>query len=287
LKPASFKYSVPETVNDALNLLDQHGSEAKILAGGQSLVPILNFRLGAYEHLIDINRISGLSYIRHEKGCLQIGPLTRQRSIETSELVKQQAPLLREATGYIAHLPIRTRGTIGGSISHAEPAAEDPAVMLALDAEFDIASRRSQRTVKAEEFFRGPMQTALASDELLMNIRIPVGTKAQTFAFDEVSRRRGDFAIIGFATALTWQDDHIVEARIAVCGTEAGAIRLKSAEKSLEGRKPSGDLVRAAAEEAARSVRTQDDIHASAEYRRHLVCELGSVVLARAVQARQ
>lgn len=283
MKPARFKYLAPQTIQDTLDLLALHGDAGKILAGGQSLVPILNFRLGAFDVLIDINRVGALSHIRREQDWLHIGPLTRQRTIETSDLVYEALPLLSETTHHIAHLPIRTRGTIGGSISHADPAAEDPAAMLALEAEFDIRSRDRQRTVNADEFFLGPLQTALTADELLTNIRIPLGG-IRTSAFEEVSRRRGDFAIIGVAGVLTWQDNSVAKARIAVCGTEAGAVRLPLAEKALEGRVPSADLIDAAAEAAAQSVAVQDDIHASADYRRHLVFELVKRVATRTLR---
>jgi aerobic carbon-monoxide dehydrogenase medium subunit len=286
LKPSRFKYLAPETIQDALDLLARHGTNARILAGGQSLVPILNFRLAAYDVLIDINRVRGLSHIRQERDWLHLGSLTRQRAIETSRLVFEVLPFLREVTLHIAHLPIRTRGTVGGSISHADPAAEDPAAMLALEAEFDIQSATRKRTVKAEDFFLGPMQTVLAPDELLTDIRIPLDPASErTCAFEEVSRRRGDFAIIGIAAALTWRGDRVAKARIAVCGAESGATRLRPAEAVLEGEIPSTGLIRAAADAAVRSVAVHDDIHASADYRRHLVSELVKRTVTRTLQA--
>lgn len=286
MKPAPFEYLAPENVDDALALLDRHGENAKVLAGGQSLVPVLNFRLGRYDYLIDINRIGALSYIRAEGDWLLIGALTRQRTIEASELVARAAPLLSEVTRHIAHLPIRTRGTIGGSLSHADPAAEDPATMLALDAEFELESRSGRRWLKANEFFLGPMSTALQPNELLTGIRIPACKPNQSFAFEEVSRRRGDFAIIGVAAAVTWDGKKIAQARIAACGLEGGAVRLTCAEQTLDGEEASPDVLARAAQVAAQSVAAQDDLHATADYRRHLVEQLVRDVVARASQSR-
>jgi CO/xanthine dehydrogenase FAD-binding subunit len=284
MKPAPFEYLIPGSVAEALVLLAEHGDDAKILAGGQSLVPVLNSRLGRYNYLIDINGLSDLSYIRVRDGWLQIGALTRQRTIEASQLVAEHAPLLSEATKYIAHLPIRTRATIGGSISHADPAAEDPAALLALDAEFDLLSATGQRAVTAVEFFLGPLQTALAAHEMLVSIRIPLRSSNRSFAFEEVSRRRGDFAIIGIAAQLSWDADRIVEPRIAACGLQAGAIRLDAAEAELKNARPSASAITAAARAAACSVEPQEDMHASSEYRRHLVEVLTQRVLTRATQ---
>jgi carbon-monoxide dehydrogenase medium subunit len=287
VKPASFRYLVPDNVDEILALLAQHGENAKILAGGQSLLPILNFRLGSYDYLIDINRTKALSFIQLENDWIHIGPLTRQREIETSALVRQTVPLLSEITRHIAHLPIRTRGTIGGSLSHADPAAEDPMAMLALDAEFDIQGRNGSRTLKAADFFLGPLQTALAPDELLTRIRIPVMSKRVSFAFEEVSRRRGDFALVGVAVALTWTGEIIEDARIAACGMETGAVRLTDAERLLKGMAPSQERIAEVAEVAANSASTQSDLHASAEYRLHLVRQLVNDVTARAVSVRR
>src|SRR5581483_925681 len=271
MKPAPFEYLVPGSLAEAVAMLAEYGDDAKILAGGQSLVPVLNSRLGRYNYIIDINGLSELAFIRVDDRWLQIGALTRQRAIEASETVARHAPLLSEATKYIAHLPIRTRGTIGGSISHADPAAEDPAAMLVLDAEFDLISAKGRRTLKARDFFLGPLQTALASQELLSSVRVPMQVSDKTFAFEEVSRRHGDFAIVGIAAELSWDTDRIADARIAVRGLESGAIRLGAAERELNGVRPSAKVVAAAAHVAAGSVEPQDDLHASADYRRHLV----------------
>ncbi len=263
-------------------MLAHYGQSAKLLAGGQSLVPVLNSRLGRYEQIIDLNRIAELSYIRADGDCLQIGAMTRQRAIETSPLVARYAPLLTEVTKHIGHLPIRTRGTIGGSLAHADPAAEDPAAMLALDAEFDLLSAEGQRTVKATDFFEGPLQTALSPQEMLVGIRIPRCTAETTFAFEEFSRRPGDFAVVGIAALLTWDAGRIAHARLAVCGLSLGAIRLEAGEHELENQRATGPLLAKAAHAAALSIEPQADLHASAGYRRYLVEALTTAALERA-----
>ncbi len=286
MKPASFEYLAPSNLDDAIALLAKHGHEAKILAGGQSLVPVLNSRLGRYNYIIDVNRLLELSYIRADERWLQIGALTRQRAIEGSELVAKHAPLLCEVTMHIAHLPIRSRGTIGGSIAHADPAAEDPAALLALDAEIDLVSITGRRTLKARDFFLGPLYTALREQEMVAGIRIPLHTPNKTSAFAEVSRRRGDFAIVGIAAGLSWDADRVVQARIAACGLQAGAMRIDAAERELENARPSDATIAIAAGVAATSIEPQDDLHASSEYRRHLVEVLTLRVLKRATERR-
>lgn len=283
LKPAAFTYLAPTSLSDALALLSEYGDGAKILAGGQSLVPVLNFRMGRYEQLIDLNRIAELSYIRLESETLCIGATTRYRSIEVSDIAARYAPLLVEATHHVAHLPIRTRGTVGGSLSHADPAAEYPAVMLALKADFVIASVAATRRVKADVFFTGPMATVLNGDEVLTEIRIPVRTNTQGFAFEEVSRRKGDFALVGVAAAVTLNSDRIADARIAVCGLESQASRMTEAEHILHGAKPDTQTIARAARAAAEMAAAQNDLHATASYRRHLVSVLTQRALERAV----
>jgi carbon-monoxide dehydrogenase medium subunit len=283
LKPAAFEYLFPTRLNDAIDLLAEHGANAKILAGGQSLVPTLNFRLGRYDFLIDINGVGELAYTRLEDGALRIGAMTRQRSIERSPLVRRHAPLLAEATKSVAHLPIRTRGTIGGSLSHADPAAEYPAVLLALEGELVLRSRQGLRRVPATEFFVGPLETVLRPDELLVEVVMPAARPGQGFAFEEVSRRRGDFAIIGMAAAVTIRAGKIDEARFAACGIASGPVRLLEPERLVEGQVPSPALMAEAGRVASRSVSPQSDLHADADYRRHLIDVLLQHVAARAV----
>jgi len=289
LKPAAFAYIAPTSLQDALSLLQEYGDSAKILAGGQSLVPVLNFRLGRYDHLIDVNRISELSYIRFDGAMLCIGATTRQRAIEVSSLVASHARLLSAATQFVAHLPIRTRGTIGGSLAHADPAAEYPAIMLALDAELVIANAAGSRRVKADDFFVGPMETILVSDELLIEIRIPSSREDQGFAFEEISRRKGDFALVGVAAAVTLNRRTIETVRLAVCGLEAAASRLTGAEEILRGAaaadmlQVNAEVLLKASRAAAESAAAQDDLHATAEYRRHLIETLVQRVIRAAI----
>jgi CO/xanthine dehydrogenase FAD-binding subunit len=282
VKPAPFRYIAPTTIEHALSLLAEHGDNAKILAGGQSLVPALNFRLARYDVLIDINRISQLAFICHDNGIVRIGSMTRQREIETSDLVARHAPLLAEATRSIAHLPIRSRGTIGGSLSHADPAAEYPAVALALDAELVIAHASGQRSVPARDFIVGPLETALRPDELLTEIRIAARRADEGFAFEEVSRRRGDFAVIGVAAAMSCADGRISDARLAIFGLGDGPALADDAARALIGRVATPELFEQAGLAAAGSVTTQGDLHATADYRTHLIQTLVARVAGRA-----
>jgi aerobic carbon-monoxide dehydrogenase medium subunit len=282
VKPAPFRYIAPTTIEHALSLLAEHGDNAKILAGGQSLVPALNFRLARYDVLIDINRISQLSFICHDNGIVRIGSMTRQREIETSDLLARHAPLLAEATRSIAHLPIRSRGTIGGSLSHADPAAEYPAVALALDAELVIAHASGQRSVPARDFIVGPLETALRPDELLTEIRIAARRADEGFAFEEVSRRRGDFAVIGVAAAMSCADGRISDSRLAIFGLGDGPALADDAARALIGRVATPELFEQAGLAAAASVTTQGDLHATADYRTHLIQTLVPRVAGRA-----
>ena len=282
MKPAPFRYIAPTTIEHALSLLAEHGDNAKILAGGQSLVPALNFRLARYDVVIDINRISQLAFIRHDNGIVRIGSMTRQREIETSDLLARHAPLLAEATRSIAHLPIRSRGTIGGSLSHADPAAEYPAVALALDAELVIAHASGQRRVPARDFIVGPLETALRPDELLTEIRIAARRADEGFAFEEVSRRRGDFAVIGVAAAMSCADGRISDARLAIFGLGDGPALADDAARALIGHAATAELFEQAGLAAAGSVTTQGDLHATADYRTHLIQTLVPRVAGRA-----
>jgi CO/xanthine dehydrogenase FAD-binding subunit len=282
VKPAAFTHFAPVRVDEALALLAQHGADAKVLAGGQSLVPAMNFRLGRFSVLVDLNRIADLAYIRTEAGRVHFGAMTRQRDIELSPIVREQVPLLLQATRRVSHLPIRSRGTVGGSCAHADPASEYPAVMLALGARFTIRSPAGTRQVAAADFFRGFFETAVEPGEILVEIDVPAALPGQRFAFDEVSRRKGDFAIVGIAAATTLRDGRIAEARLTGCGIGAGPVRLAAAERVLEGRVPTPALMREAAQCAAGSVEAQHDLHASADYRRRLVLTLVERVVAAA-----
>lgn len=290
MKPASFDYFAPGTLDEALALLAEHGDEAKPLAGGQSLIPAMNFRLARPRVLVDLNRIAALSYVRSEKGGggggVEIGAMTRQRAVERSDVIARAAPLLAEAMPAIAHPQIRNRGTVGGSIAHADPSAELPAVALALDARFRARSATRERTIVAADFFKGVLETALEPGELLVEIALPSLRPRTGTAFLEVARRHGDYALVGVAAAVTLDPTGRCQAaRIALLSVGDGPVLAVEAVKTLVGQKRSDELLRAAADAAAkRDVDPPSDIHASAEYRRRLVEVLTRRTLARAFE---
>lgn len=280
MKPAAFAYHDPTTTDEALALLAQFGDEAKPLAGGQSLVPLMNFRLARPAHVIDLNGVAALSYLQVEDGMLRIGAMTRQRAVERSPVVAAGWPLLQAATAYIGHVPIRNRGTVGGSLAHADPAAELPATMAALEAEFVVCSTRGERRLRSKEFFLGYLTTALAPDELLVEVRVPPCPPATSWAFVEVSRRHGDFALVGVAALLTLDATGVIgEARLAFTGAAPTPLRARRAEAWLRGQAPTEAAFREAARLAAQELEPESDLHASADYRR----EVGGVLARRAL----
>ncbi len=273
MKPAPFEYHRPESVDEALALLAEHGYDAKLLAGGQSLIPAMNFRLAAPAVLIDLNRVPGLDGITEAEDGLRIGAMARQRAAEVSGAVARLAPLVVETLPYVAHPQIRNRGTMGGSVAHADPAAELPAVMLALGASFRLVGPNGERTVPADEFFTGLFMTALEPEELLVEIALPAPRPREGWAFAELSRRHGDFALAGVAARVT-VDDHgrCHDARIALLAVGEGPILARGAATLLEGVVPTPESLAEAAAVAARDdADPSGDIHASPEYRRHLV----------------
>jgi carbon-monoxide dehydrogenase medium subunit len=286
MKPAPFDYFTPATVDEALALLAEHGGDAKPLAGGQSLIPAMNFRLARPAVLVDLNRISELAYVRVESGGLAVGAMTRQRAVERSDEVARAAPLLAEAMPSIAHPQIRNRGTMGGSIAHADPSAELPAVMLALDARFRAKSSSGERSIPAGEFFKGMLETALAPGELLVEIAVPRPAARSGTAFLEMARRHGDYALVGVAATVTLDPrGRCQAARLSLLSVGDGPVLATEAGKVLAGQSPSDELLRAAGDAAAtRDVDPPSDIHASAAYRRQLVAVLTRRALARAFQ---
>jgi CO/xanthine dehydrogenase FAD-binding subunit len=218
MKPPAFAYHDPTSLEKALELLRRYGDDAKVLAGGQSLLPLLNFRLSSPTALIDLNRIVALAYLRHEGKQIHIGAMTRQRTIEFSPLVREHLPLLHEATTLIGHLPIRTRGTVGGSLVHADPAAEYPAVATALEAEFVLQKAGGVRILPAEEFFITYLTTALAPDEVLVEVRFPVSSPTSGWAFEEFAQRHGDFALAGVAAVLDANGEQCRSVRLTTAG---------------------------------------------------------------------
>ena len=282
MKPAPFEYFAPTTVEGTLELLDTYRDDAKLLAGGQSLVPMLNFRIARFACLIDINAVTALSYIRTDDDCLRIGAMTRYRAIEYSPEVATAAPLLSRATKSVAHLPIRTRGTIGGSLAHADPAAEYPAVLMALGATIIVQNCRRERRISALDFIRGLFRTALEPDELITEIQIPVALPSQHFGFEEFSRRPGDLAIMGIAACLELRNDVLEDVRIAAFGGRDGACRLPTAERLLIGLTGTPlNIERASA--AAAEVPAQSDIHATEALRKHLATTLTRRALSQAL----
>jgi len=280
VKPAPFEYFRPGSVDEAIALLVEHGWEAKLLAGGQSLVPAMNFRLAAPGVLIDLNRIPGLDGIRENGGALRIGTMARQHAAERSDTVRALAPLLAEALPFVAHPQIRNRGTVGGSIAHADPAAELPAVMLSLGARMHVVGANGARTLDAADFFTGLFATALEHDEMLVEIEIPAAAPRTGVAFMEVSRRHGDFGLAGLAMTVSLDDGGAcADARIALLGVGEGPVLARMTADALRGQSPSAGLFTAAADAARSEVDPPMDIHASSDYRRHLVGVLVSRAL--------
>jgi carbon-monoxide dehydrogenase medium subunit len=281
MKPARFDYYRPESLDEGLTLLTELGPEAKALAGGQSLVPAMNFRLARPAALVDLNRINGLAGIEETAdGGIRIGAMTRQRAVERSARVAQRAPLLAEAMPWIAHPQIRNRGTVGGSLAHADPAAELPAVMLALEARLVVRSRRAERMVPAAEFFTGILSTALGPDELLIAIELPAPVAGSGTAFVEVARRHGDYALVGVAARIELDPDGTCrEARIALLSVADTPVLATQANRALAGRIPDATAIDDAARAAAQEIDPASDLHASAAYRRHLAAVLAGRAL--------
>ena len=284
MKPAPFDYSAPDSVDQALSLLAEHADVAKVIAGGQSLGPLLNMRLARPDVLIDLNRLHELDYLRDDDGALAIGALTRQRAVERSPRVSAQWPLLREAVGYIGHPTIRNRGTVGGSVAHADPSAELPAVVTALDADLRIRGPRGDRTVAPGDFFVTYLTTSLAPDELLVEIRFPPRPARTGYAWEEYARRHGDFALAGVAAAISLASDGVCTgARLVYTGVGPVPFDARQAAELLVGRTPTSEAFRLAAERAAADCEPESDLHASADYRRHLVRGLTRRALERAL----
>ena len=272
MKPAPFDYYEPKTVAETLSLLAQFSETGKLLAGGQSLVPMMNMRLARPAQVIDLNRLSELDYLKVEDDELRIGAMTRQRTLERSVAVREGWPLLQEATRYIGHVQIRNRGTVGGSLAHAFPSAELPVVMTTLNASFVLRSAQKERVVLAREFFVDVMTTALYPDELLVETRVPRLSAGTGYSFQEISRRHGDFALAGVAVLLGLDSSGSIS-HASLTFTGPTPTRGAKAEAILLGQKPSETLFREAARDAVEGLEQDSDIHASAEYRRH-VCEV-------------
>jgi len=270
VKPAKFEYHAPASVDEAIGLLTRYRGEARVLAGGQSLIPMMNFRVAAPAALIDLNRISTLAYIRADGNTVRIGAMTRQRAIEFSPVVREKLPLLHEAISWVGHLPTRSRGTIGGSLAHADPAAELPMALQALEGEVTARGPGGERTIKAGDLFSSSLTTTLKPDEILTEIRFPVSPPGAVYAVEEFARRHGDFAITAIAALLVRDGSRCKMARLATGGVGPVPLRLRAAETILEQRGLADDAIEAAAKAAADSVDPMSDHQGSAEYRRHL-----------------
>lgn len=283
MKPAPFDYHRAHTLDEALSLLAAHGDEAKPLAGGQSLIPAMNFRLAAPARLIDLNPLADLSYVVEHGDGVRIGSLTRHRTVEYSALVAKRAPLVAAAMPHVAHAAIRSRGTFGGSLAHADPAAELPAVMLVLDAVMTLASAEGTRQVPAAAFFTGLFSTALRPGELLIETTVPGLPARSGVAFLEISRRHGDFALAGAAARVTVDaDGRCTSARVGLLSLADQPVLAGPVTRALTGEFPSGEAMRAAAEATAAELDPPGDIHASSTYRRQLAAVLTRRVLEHA-----
>lgn len=285
MKPPRFQYHAPQSLDEALALLAELGADAKPLAGGQSLIPMLNMRLARPGHLIDLNRVAELDYLAERDGGLAIGAMTRQRAVERSTLVREGCPLLAQAIRYIGHLPIRTRGTIGGSVAHADPAAELPGVLAALDGRITLRGRSGSRVLGPDAFFLGVLTTAAAPDEFVTEIWIPAVPERTGQVWLEVARRHGDYALVGLGASLTLDQDGVIsQARLALIGVGPVPVRTPRAEERLRGERPDVSLFREAARLVSAEIQPETDVHATSEYRRRVAAVLAERALAEATR---
>lgn len=279
--PAPFDYAAPKTLEEALRLVERHGDEAKVLAGGHSLLPLIKLRLAQPRYVIDIGRLKGMSYIREENGKIAIGALTTHAEIEGSNLLRSKCPLLAETAASIGDVQVRNRGTIGGSLAHADPAADYPAAILALDAEIVAASSAGTRTIPATEFFVDMLTTALRPGEILTQVRVaPLGAQTGT-AYEKMHQPASGFAIVGVAARLTAdKDGKISDVAVGVTGLGPKAFRATEVETALRGKKASEKTFADASHSAAQGIEPLSDLHASADYRR----EMAAVYARRALE---
>jgi aerobic carbon-monoxide dehydrogenase medium subunit len=267
-------YEAPAGVSEALELLAEHLDEASVLAGGQSLIPLLAMRLARPAVLIDINGIAELSGVSRTDGWVTICAMTREYVAEESEVIRSAAPLLAAALPLIGHEAIRSRGTIGGSLAHADPAGELPAVARALDAEFVLRGQSGERVVPAAEWFEGYLMTSRRPDEMLVEVRFPAAEPGTGTSFQEITRRHGDFAVVGVATSLTLSDGAIRDARLALSGVSDVPVRARDAEILLVGERPSPELFAEAARRATAAIDPPSDLHGSSDYRKKVAAAL-------------
>jgi CO/xanthine dehydrogenase FAD-binding subunit len=270
VKPAPFAYFAPSDLDEALAILAERSGTARVLAGGQSLIPLMNFRSVTPPALVDIGRIPGLDTIEHEDGAIRIGAMVRQRSAEYAPMIAEHLPLLRDAIGWIGTLPVRSRGTICGSLAHADPAGELPMVMKALGGEILARSATASRVIAADDFFSGRYQTALAADEIIVAVRIPC-MRGVGYAFQEFTQRHATPAIAAVAAVIERQGETCSRARIAAAGVGPAPVRLFAAEKLIEQGGLNDEVIERAAEIACAEIAPVSDLHASADFRRHIM----------------
>jgi len=286
VKPAKFDYHSPATIDEALAILERYQGEARVLAGGQSLVPMMNFRIASPAAIVDLNRIPGLADIDAVDGIVRIGAMARQRRIEAAPLLRERLPLLSDAMHWVGHLPTRTRGTIGGSIAHADPSAEIPMILQALAGEVIVRSAQRERRIAAPDLFIGPLTTALASDEILTEVRFPEMPTEACYAIEEFARRKGDFAIAAIAVMLIHDGERCTTARFATGGIGPVPVRLREVEAVLEQRGLGEAALAAASDRAAELVDPMSDHNASADFRRHLTAVLTRRAVLKAIKDR-
>ncbi|MGX9943123.1 FAD binding domain-containing protein [Bradyrhizobium denitrificans] len=283
MKPAPFRLERPNTVQALCQALRKHGESARILAGGQSLVPMMNFRLVAPEVLIDINHVDGLDYIRLDGDVLAVGAMTRHAAVKESSLVKANVPLIAKAYAHIAHVTVRNRGTIGGNLSHGDPSSELPTVAICLDATFVVSSSEGSRTVAATDFFKSMFETDVRSGEFLSEIRFPVAARNQRFGFEEFSPRHGDFAIAIAAVALEMKGDTCVSASVVHGGIRDIPGHMPAVEAALQGKVVGSEQITHAAEATLSIEPTLQNYHGDAAYKSDLLRTLTARALSQAV----
>ncbi len=282
MKPAPFDYVAPASVAEVVDTLARYGDEAKVLAGGQSLVPLLNLRLVRPAVVVDINGVRALDWLREAEGALALGALCRQRALE--RWAARCSPLVAELMRWVSHVAIRNRGTVAGSIAHGDPAAELPALLVCADGSVVARGPAGERVIRAGDFYRGPLTTALRPDELVTEVRFPLPPARAGWGFAEVARRHGDFALVG-ALAWLWRraEGGGVEARLALFGVGGVPVRSAAAEGVLAGREPTPERIREAARAAAAALAPERDLHATADYRRTVAAVLAERTLGAAL----
>ena len=267
MKPSAFEYHRPGSVAEAVEVLGALDDEGRILAGGQSLLPLMNFRLAQPTHVVDINWLGELDYVRAENGTVRVGALARQSTVEADPAVAERLPLLREALSFVAHPPIRHRGTVVGSIAHADPSAELPAIALCLEATVTVRGEQGERQIAANDFFLGPFETAIEPGELVVEVAFPAASPGTGYGFVEFARRHGDFAIAGAGAMLALRDGVIADPRVVLCGVGPVPLRAAAAEAALDGATPDEGTIEAAAAAAVDGVEPPADMHGGTRYR--------------------